>query len=221
MRRSLRQASPRKLAASLALSLLVAACADQPLAPSAPASGASLAVTIDRVTDYPDSMAVDFTVDPAGGWFELGPHKIYFPKSSICDPAVSTYGITEWDEPCTPLAKPIQIHAEIRKTLVGNMPAIDFSPALRFVPTMDMNHWVQIYFYTDAVYQPMTEEEARERFKIYWTPGPGLAPIDESLVDPTLRTKVRRQYGYVFRRIEHFSGYQVGAGRLPVDEASW
>jgi hypothetical protein len=199
-----------RIAASLLVTLVAAACSDQPVAPSSTATP-NAAVVINQMTQYPDSMSVDFTVDADGGWVLLGPHQIFFPANSICDPAVSTYGVTEWDKPCVALTKPIDIHAEIRNSLVGGLPAIDFKPSLRFVPTQDAAHWVYLYFYTDAV-RGMTEEQAKATFKILWSPALGMPGIDESLVDPTLKTRFRPKLGYVYRRIEHFSGYQVGAG---------
>ena len=36
--------------------------------------------------------------------------------------------------------------------------------------------------------------------------------IDESLTDPTLKTYALRSYGMLYRRVKHFSGYQVSAG---------
>jgi hypothetical protein len=46
---------------------------------------------------------------------------------------------------------------------------------------------------------------------ILWSPAIGVPGIDESLEDPSLRTYVLG--GYAYRRIKHFSGYNVTSGR--------
>ena len=59
---------------------------------------------------------------------------LYFPANSVCDPARSTYGATEWDKDCTTLddGQSVKIRAVLALTSDGL--AIDFSPALRFSP---------------------------------------------------------------------------------------
>ena len=41
----------------------------------------------------------------------------------------------------------------------------------------------------------------------------GVPGIDEALTDGTLKTKWDRHLGGVYRRIKHFSGYNVYSGR--------
>jgi hypothetical protein len=48
---------------------------------------------------------------------------------------------------------------------------------------------------------------------ILWSPAIGVPGIDESLEDPSLRTYVSPWSGYAYRRIKHFSGYNVTSGR--------
>jgi hypothetical protein len=47
---------------------------------------------------------------------------------------------------------------------------------------------------------------------ILWSPAIGVPGIDESLLDETLKTKWDKKRGGVYRRIEHFSGYNVWSG---------
>src|SRR5437868_4642731 len=80
-----------------------------------------------------------FTVPQTGGaaWaLVAGQHRLIFGDGvgSICDPATSSYGPTEWDKPCTPATRPITITAKVWRTALGRV-QVDFSPALRFVPT--------------------------------------------------------------------------------------
>ena len=35
---------------------------------------------------------------------------------------------------------------------------------------------------------------------------------DESILDPSVKTYVLPEYSIVYRRVKHFSGYQVGSG---------
>jgi hypothetical protein len=188
----------------LALALLAAACSDPALAPDrggGPKGAPSLDVIMNSVSV--DSMSADFTVTPSGGLFVLGPHAVSFPANAICDPATSSYGPTEWDQPCTPATEPIQIHAEVRKQ--DGYEYVDFTPALRFVPTTDESQYVWIM---------MKSDEARGtneywRFPILYRPSDDAALVDEAAIDETMRTYLYVPAGIAFRRIKHFSGYTI------------
>jgi hypothetical protein len=45
--------------------------------------------------------------------------------------------------------------------------------------------------------------------QILWSSAIGIPGIDESLEDPTLRTRINRGAGVLQRRIKHFSGYNI------------
>jgi hypothetical protein len=172
---------------------------------------ASADVIVDRMA--PDSLSADITVTPTGGWFRLGNHGIFFPDHSICDPSSSSYGSSEWDQPCQALDAPLQIHAEVRTQ--DGYSWVDFSPALRFVPSADSTQWVQIYLYSDEAYDP----ENLPELSILWSQAIGEVGIDESVDDPTQRTFVDVDRGIAFRRIKHFSGYHITSGvRSSMDE---
>ena len=198
--------------ASIAAVALLAACsaADQVAAPkpnrvAMPAGAPSLDVIVNQVA--PDSLSADFTVTPTGGLFVLGAHAVYFPDHSICDPATSGYGPDLWDAPCTPLDQPIDFHAEVRKDSTGRS-WVDFTPAVRFVPTDDPNQtvWVMMKAGTDITQDNYTN------FGMRWMPlGTPDQTIDESVSDSTLRSYVDVDKDIVFRRVKHFSGYMVGA----------
>lgn len=184
------------------------ACIDAPLAPgssSAPEGAPNAMVVINQMA--PDSTSATFTVTPTGGIFSMGPHHAYFPAYAICDPAKSTYGTTEWDKPCTPLSSAITIKAEVRVT--NGTPWIYFTPNLRFVPSQYPTRWVWLYLETR---QPIASTDFA-RFTILWFSEVGAEAIDESLTDPTLKTHIWPEVGLVYRRIKHFSGYQVHDGR--------
>jgi hypothetical protein len=147
-----------------------------------------------------------FTVNPAGGVFYVGGHAVVFPAHSICDPAASSYGPTEWDKPCTVLNRKLTITATVRT--VGGEKSVDFSPELRFVPSDKPARWVWIFINTP---------EARgasdlARFNILFAEYIGAPPVNDAASDPTLRTYVDPWLGVSYRRIKHFTGYYVNAG---------
>ena len=199
-----RSRSTRTIGPMLAAALV--ACSDGTTEPqsalqlSAAPEAPSFIVKVERMSA--DSTSADFTVDRDGGVFQIGPHAIYFPSRSICDPA-SSYGPTEWDKPCRVARNPIRIHAEVRK--INGKEWVDFTPSLRFVSGNDTDRWVWIWMKTDRA----IDNAFLEDFKILWTSGFGAEGVDESLTDPTLRTYALPDKKIVYRRIKHFSGYQV------------
>ena len=195
------------------LVLGTAACIDSPTAPrraEVPDGAPNAMVVINQMA--PDSTSATFTVTPTGGLFSMGPHHVFFPARAICDPAKSTYGVTQWDAPCEPLASSITIKAEVRVT--NGVPWVFFTPNLRFVPSSYPTRWVWLYLETR---QPISTADL-DRFKILWFSESGAEPVDESLSDPTLVTHIWPETGLVYRRIKHFSGYQVHDGRASTDD---
>ena len=214
---------PIRGAVSLLALATLAACGDA-TAPLPAPSGPALAsigrfgrAAGDVIVDHmaPDSLSADITVTSTGGWFRLGNHGIFFPAGAICDPATSTYGPEHWDEPCDVTGEPVAIHAEVR-THDGRS-WVDFTPALRFAPSADSTQWVQIYMYSDAAYDPDNLPD----LAIYWSQNLEEIGVDESIDDPSLRTFVDVDKGIAFRRIKHFSTYNVSVGvRSEVREIS-
>ena len=189
---------------------LLAACsaADQAVAPAVrhaarPAGAPSLDVITNSVA--PDSLSADFTVTPSGGTFVLGNNAVYFPANSICDPATSSYGPGHWDEPCTPLDHAIDFHAEVRRNDAGQS-WVDFTPAVRFVPTDDPNQivWVLMKAGVDVT------ADNYQGFGLQWMPnGTPDVSVNEAVTDTTLKTYVDIDRDVLFRRVKHFSGYIV------------
>jgi hypothetical protein len=153
--------------------------------------------------DAPDSTAVDFLVGPNGGVFYTGNHAVVFPAGSVCDPASSSYGPGTWDAPCSPLASTIKVHAEIRRN--DGKAAIDFTPALRFVPSTSSSRWVWL-----IVSSPNSKGASGDlsAFNILYAPTLGAEAIDETADDISLRTYVDTFSGISIRRIKHFSAYE-------------
>jgi hypothetical protein len=192
----------------VALAAFTVACADNSIAPTSndakalPGGAPNFLITIDQMAE--DHSSADFTVTSSGGYFQMGRHGILFPRNAICDPATSSYGPEFWDNDCHVLREPIRIHAELRQQ--DGREWIDFSPELRFRPSHRSLDWVWIYMQTDAATLPDAS------LNILWSPAIGVPGIDESIQDSTLRTFVSPLSGYVYRRIKHFSGYNVTSG---------
>lgn len=185
--------------------MLVVAC-NEPSAPEAPVAE----VPAFRIfpTYASDGKSADLLVEPSGGVFYLGKHALYFPANTICDPAISTYGPTEWDKPCTTITKPIRIQARLVEQ--DGRSWVDFSPHLRFAPSDDESRWVYIFMSTKA--SEGKKLIGKNAPPILWSPAIGVAGIDEALLDHTLKTKWDKKLGGVYRRIKHFSGYNVWSG---------
>jgi hypothetical protein len=150
----------------------------------------------------------EFTVTDRGGIFFIGPHLIAFSDHSICDPARSSYGPTEWDKPCPALDQPITIRAQVSS--VNGHPRIDFTPALRFVPKEYHSQGVWLYLQDASVSADNSGQgNASNKFEIFWSPSQGTPLVDEEQVDDEVRTEVEVETKILFRKIKHFSGYTV------------
>lgn len=178
-------------------------------APQAPAS-IQRDVIINALQRTEDSLIVELTVTPTGGWFVAGVNAVYFPPNSICEPSTSGYGRTLWDAPCEPATGPVTIHgrAGLRGAQIG---WIQFDEDLRFVPSEDPDRWVRIYMYSDEVReeQPVDFLERELAYGIVWVPTPGAAPIDEAVADSSLRTQVLWGSGLVTRRVKQIGRAHV------------
>jgi hypothetical protein len=142
-----------------------------------------------------------FTVSPSGTVQRLGSHVISFQSDAVCDPAISTYGPTEWDQPCTTITEPLTVTATMMENDAGH-PYIDFQPALRFSPLREVN----LYLRTGRDSQPTSLD-------VKYCDAMGDC-FDESVTDSTLQTRRVGTSAYLVRRIKHFSGYSVAAGEL-------
>lgn len=150
------------------------------------------------------------TIDPnVSRTYSFGPHSVYFPARSICDPATSGYGDDLFDAPCRPLRKKIVV--SVRWNPRNGHAAVIFQPQLRFVPSRDPSQWVWLTLHDN---QPISDLSA---YQILWFSEKTQTWIDESKTDRTLRARTDCRSNTVYRRIKHFSGYMINAG-LMADE---
>lgn len=187
--------------AAAATLVLAAACGDAPVGPDIIATDAPALSkhSTDEIT------TVQFTLDPrTGGQFAVQDNIVWFPANAVCDPATSSYGPSEWDLPCTPLATPITFTAHATDMGHGHW-RVDISPEVRFAPSDDPNRWVYLYMKDGSA-----GAKAYQFPPILWL-APDGSWIDESLTDATLVTKWWDKK-HIYRRIKHFSGYNVSSG---------
>jgi hypothetical protein len=194
----------------LALLLVAAACSDTGLEPKAVPTTASASVLGTKVFDIEDTTVTQFTIDPTTATlFTVGKtHALYIPAHAVCDIATSSYGPSEWDRPCTPMAAPLVITAKSWKNAAG-LPQVDFSPSLRFNPNAggDVTLFLKV----------TSSKKLRSSPTILYCATVSVLCVDEQLVDPTLATHVDKQNSFAYRRIKHFSGYNVSSGRATSD----
>lgn len=206
-----------------ALLLAAAACADRATAP-APATSNTRTVAIGAI-DYahggrylgdlsllaPAGDTIRVTVDPTkSAYYALADgHYLYVPAYSICDLS-STYGPAYWNSTCTRATQPITITAVSLKNVLG-MPYVNFSPAMRFAPSTDQSKWVYLYLYDQAA-ATTALQEIDYCFD-------SLGCYDESVLDSSVKTHRASGYPYLYRRVKHFSGYNVAAGFSDTDNS--
>ena len=171
-----------------------AACADVNVAPrQTPAFRAPAAF------DIVDGVQTFTVSNDEGAVQQLGSHVIVFPAGSICDPALSSYGPTEWDKPCTPLQGSITITATMLRDK-ENHPYVDFQPALRFDPSKDVMLFLRNGRSSYATQLSMQVCNAE------------LVCIDESVADSSLQPFRVGQTSMIGRRVKHFTGYMISVG---------
>jgi hypothetical protein len=179
---------------------LLTACADAPSASTGPvvydAPSAAAPVSL-----LGDGVAV-VTVDPkVNNVFNLADFKIRIPANTICDPSTTRYGTTEWEQPCTPATSPIVF--TVVYSVINKHARLNVFPDVRFVPSVDPAQWVYM-----SLREPQIDETLKYNI-LWWNPLAGW--VDESLTDPSVRTTVDKPF--ITRRVKHFSGYSVTAGR--------
>jgi hypothetical protein len=190
----------------LALLAAVTACSDTGLEPKSVPTTASASVLGTKAIKIADTTVTQFTIDPTSATlFAVGyTHALYIPAHAVCDLATSSYGPGEWDKPCMPMATPLVITARSWKNAAG-LPQVDFSPSLRFNPNAGAD--VTLFLKVNS------SKELRSSPTIRYCATVNVLCVDEQLGDATLATHVDRQNSFAYRRIKHFSGYNISSGR--------
>lgn len=193
-----------RLATLAIIALSLAAC-EQATAPVAPTRLAP--PPREQWVAISDTFVNTFTVPLTGGGpasIDLGyGNRIVFPRgaASICDLQSSSYGAGTWNRWCAAETEPVTFTVKLWKDASGQ-PRVDFSPAVRFVN--DDANPVMLYLYTPSGSMAWLSN-------IMYCPTARSLCYDESQLDPDLATHASGATGYVYRRVKHFSGYNVVA----------
>lgn len=159
-----------------------------------------------------------FTLTAAGGKFTIGDGDGYFtlafPSNAVCDPAVSSYGPDTWDSPCATLQSNQSITVTATYAYTSTGLSVDFSPALRFNPNTSVKISSPIYaqaLLANASYYAANPSDLRD-VGINYAPSLGATGVIDAAFDASVMTHVNLGTGLVWRRIKHFSGYNIASG---------
>jgi hypothetical protein len=171
----------------------VGACADSVSAPTAEVSANAPAA-------YSKTVGVwTFEYTPRDGATKrIGDNMIVIPANGVCDPRTSGYGSAYWDAPCNAVNHSIVFTAIVLNDLEGH-PYVDFSPAVRFVPTKET-----------YLYLRDGKRKSADLLEIFYC-STAVTCVDESLTDPSLATHRIGKSQVLGRRLKHFSGYNIAA----------
>lgn len=205
--RPLTSARMRTLTRSTLLLLVagvVAACSESTVAPVAPAEELP-ALDVPASAYLADgSIQFSFVLQPTAARYVLGSHSLQVPARAVCDPATTVYQTTDANAPCEPATTGVEITARI-VSRDGRL-WTDFTPDIRFAPGKDV--WLKVW-------NPAVVGATGDLGRYYLAYSPTIfAP---GIVDWSEPTYVNLETGIVKRRITHFSGYNVHAGRSETD----
>ena len=199
-----------------------AGCSDSsstsPSARSVLAPGHGPTLDISPSLTFSGYRTASFTLTASGGKYTVGDgdglFTLTFPANSVCDPAVSSYGPGTWDSPCTTLSSTQSITVSATYGFTTNGFAVDFQPALRFNPNTSVKISSPIYagvLIPNAAYFAANPSILRY-VGIYYAPTLGGVGETDFAFDASVMTHVNLGTGQVWRRIKHFSGYNIGSG---------
>lgn len=199
-------------AVTAAVVLVVSACDDRtttsPVATPAASDG------VQRVSSPESDYWVGYT--HGNFWIEIDPrvdniitwdrHSLAIPRNTLCDPA-SSYGPSEWNKPCKPATANVRFTFKTT-TSPGGHPRVDVLPHVRFNPRK-APVFIRLFDASadlddlSILWCPTEAQQA-------WMPLHG-GCIDESRKDRSLKTHRDEKTGFLYRRLKHFSGYEVAA----------
>lgn len=189
-----------------ALAWSAACSSDAPTAPASPASDFTAAgPALDRGNSGRSARSETevVTIDPTRSHvYRIGHNWLYVPANVVCVPG-STYGPTEWDEPCARQVDRFQVTVTIGEDADGH-PTAHFAPDMRFAPSSNPYRWVVLGLKMRGRLDPAG-------YGVLYQPTGSTELIDEAATDPTLRAW-RERGNVIARRLKHFSGYNVSLG---------
>ena len=197
----------------------LAACSDSATAPRDAASSARLApdapsLTINPTAFFGGAQRSTFVLTAAGGTYNIGNlYTLSFPSNAVCVEG-STYGPGTWDTPCQTLSSHQSITVTATYTMTGNGLAISFSPEIRFNPSTSVTLSTGIYSSILTSFRSLwlANPGALRSLGIYYIENLNATPVIDAATDPSVRTYIDLTTGQVYRRVKHFSGYNIATG---------
>jgi hypothetical protein len=181
-------------------SLSLAACSDPVTDPSATTalrpSGPHMIIASTTVTTALVNPTIDNIYQSAEG------HRVVIPANSICKVGVSGYGAGTWDNTCTPETLPILFTLTTTVNSAGYS-NLTVQPDVRFSPSKQ----VMVFFKDSAA-----ANRAGMVIKYCHAANGAVGCTDEGKTDASLTTYRDPSLGYIYRRLKHFSGYNVVFG---------
>ena len=197
----------------------VAGCSDSATSPrdaSMRALSPGGVPTLDVTPTFSSWRVTTFTLTSAGGKFSTGDglYTLVFPANSVCDPATSSYGPGTWDQPCTTLADGQSVTVTATYGFTNHGLSVDFSPALRFNPKTEVRIYTSVYAPILTLFSSYfaANPSSLHFLGIYYAPDLSSAGTTDAAFDSSLITHVNLTTGLVWRRVKHFSGYNVTTG---------
>jgi len=217
--------SLRKLAVGAA-ALTLLGCSDSTLSPNhvqgrVLGSGGAPSLDVNASLWFSGFQTTTITLTAAGGTYSIGNglFMIKIPSNAVCDPATSSYGDGTWDSPCTTLAASQSLNVTVTYGFTdSNVPVLDVSPGIRFSPNSVVTLGTNAYasaIVADSSYFA-ANPQALHYFGMYYTADLGKTAHTVAGQDNSLITHVNLGTGFVWRRVKHFSGYNILSG-LPCD----
>ena len=209
-----------------AAALAVLGCSDSALSPNSAnsrslAPGGAARLDLDPAYSFSGLSTTTITLTSAGGTYSIGNglFTIKIPSNAVCDPALSTYGDGTWDSSCTTLVSGQSLSVTVTYGFTGtNVLVLDVSPGIRFNPHSVVTLGTMAYassILANATYYA-SNQQALHYFGMYYTPDLGATSYTDAGKDNSLITHVNISTGLVWRRVKHFSGYNILTG-LPCD----
>lgn len=160
-----------------------------------------------------------FVLTASGGSYDIGGgfFTLNVPADGVCVLG-SSYGPGEWDSPCQTLRRDQTITVTATFGFANGGPVVDFSPAMRFNPDAQVTLSTGMYAPLLTTLRPLiaSNPSILRYFSMYYTPDLGASASTDAAFDVSLATHVNLRAGVVWRRVKHFSGYNL-VGGMPCD----
>ena len=191
---------------ALVAAAALAACSDSittPAASTSSESASALRPSAAHLTVGTTSVTT-FWIDPRvdNVYQSVEGHRLVIPANSICQVGTSGYGAAYWNQSCTAASAPIQF-TFTTTTNDSGYSNLTVKPDVRFSPSKQV--WV---FFKDAV----AASTPGLVIKYCNLENVATGCVDEGITDSDLATLRDPAQGVIYRRLKHFSGYNIVFG---------